>query len=50
MSVDLRIADELKELGYQPETVEGETVGGRQRVVVFSYRIPVGTSKVRHGT
>ena len=44
MSVDLRIADELKELGYQPETVEGETIGG-QRVVVFPYRIPVGRFK-----
>ena len=42
MSDDLRIADELTELGYQPEIEEGETVDGRQSVVIFSYRVPVG--------
>ena len=45
MSVDLRITDELKELGYRPQIVEGDTVGGRQKVVVFPYRIPVGRFK-----
>ena len=45
MSVDLRITDELKELGYQPKTIEGETAGGMQKVVIFPYRIPVGRFK-----
>ena len=45
MSVDHRIAGELEELGYRPEIVEGDTSGGRQRVVVFPYRIPVGRFK-----
>ena len=42
MNVDLQIANELKELGYHPEFIEGDTAGGRQKIVVFSYQIPVG--------
>ena len=45
MSVDFEIANELKELGYLPEIVEGDTAGGRQKVVMFSYRIPAGRFK-----
>lgn len=42
MSIDLRIVDELKTLGYQPQIVEGNTAGGKQKVVIFSYRVQVG--------
>ena len=45
MSIDRRIADELEVLGYQPQIEEGETVAGRQKVVIFPYRIQVGRFK-----
>ena len=45
MSVDLRIADELKTLGYRPQIVEGDTPNGRQKVVTFPYRIHTGRFK-----
>ena len=45
MSVDHQIARELTALGYRPQVVEGDTVGGRQRVVIFPYRIHVGRFK-----
>lgn len=42
MNVDQRIRQELEDLGYQPEVVEGDTIGGHQRIVVFDYDVPVG--------
>ena len=45
MSIDQQIASELRSLGYQPEVVEGDTVGGRQKVVIFPYNIHVGRFK-----
>ena len=45
MGVDGRIAGELETLGYRAEIVEGDTSGGRQRVVTFPYRIGVGRFK-----
>ena len=43
--VDQRIKKELEALGYTPNVVEGETVGGRQRVVTFDYDVPTGRFK-----
>lgn len=45
MSVDLRIAGELKTLGYRSQIVEGDTPNGRQKVVAFPYRIHTGRFK-----
>ena len=42
MNVEQRIHDELLALGLQPRLVEGETPGGRQRVVIFPYGVPTG--------
>ena len=42
MDVDLHIRQELEDLGYKPEVVEGETAGGHQKVVTFDYDVPVG--------
>ena len=46
MSVDHQIARELMALGYRPQIVEGDTAGGRQKVVIFPYPIRVGRFKV----
>ena len=45
MSVSHRIVDELKELGYRPQIVEGDTPNHRQNVVTFPYLIPTGRFK-----
>ena len=45
MGIDQQIASELRSLGYQPEVVEGDTAGGRQKVVIFPYDIRVGRFK-----
>ena len=42
MSVDQRIRQELEDLGYKPEVVEGDTAGGYQKIVIFDYHVPVG--------
>ena len=40
-----RIKLELEDLGYQAYVEEGDTAGGRQRVVTFAYRVPTGRFK-----
>ena len=45
MGADCQIARELEALGYKPQIVEGDTAGGRQKVVVFPYHIQVGRFK-----
>ena len=45
--VDQRIKTELEALGYTPSVLEGETAGGRQRVVTFEYGVPTGRFKGR---
>ena len=42
VNVEQRIHDELLALGLQPKFLEGETPGGHQRVVIFSYRAQTG--------
>lgn len=42
MGVDHQICFELAGLGYSPKVVEGDTAAGRQKVVIFPYRVPVG--------
>lgn len=43
--VDQLIKKELENLGYDPDIVEGNTVGGLQRIVIFKYRVPTGRFK-----
>lgn len=43
--IDERIRKELADLGYVPDVVEGDTVGGPQRVVTFEYPVRTGRFK-----
>lgn len=47
MSVDQHIRQELEDLGYKPEVVEGDTAGGHQKVVTFDYHIRCGRFRGR---
>lgn len=43
--VDQRIRKELQELGFDPQVLDADTVGGPQRIVAFAYRVPTGRFK-----
>jgi len=43
--IDERIKKELEHLGYDTDVAEGDTVGGRQRVVTFEYPVRTGRFK-----
>ena len=45
MSVDHQIAAELEALGYEPEIVECITPNGKEKAVIFPYRIGAGRFK-----
>lgn len=43
--IDIQIKSELEALGYAATIEEGDTAGGRQRVVTFEYLVPTGRFK-----
>lgn len=45
MDADQQIVSELQGLGYRPRVVDGNAPSGRQKVVIFSYRIHAGRFK-----
>lgn len=45
MDADQQIVGELQGLGYRPRIVDGDTPVGRQKVVIFPYRIHTGRFK-----